>query len=69
MNDLYSGSRLFAAEDSLVARDPGEPRAGLANREVCLTRFSSIRNVPQLGFRRVLMWGYSSAGRAQHWQC
>ena len=32
MNDFNSGSRLSAAEDGLVARDPGEPRAGLANR-------------------------------------
>ena len=32
MNDFNSGSRLFAAEDGLVARDPGGLRAGLANR-------------------------------------
>jgi len=32
MNDFNSGSRLLAAEDGLVAPDPGEPRAGLKNR-------------------------------------
>ena len=32
MSDCDFSNRLFAVEDSLVARDPGEPKAGLANR-------------------------------------
>ena len=69
MNDFNSSSQLFAAGDGLLAGKLGESKAGLANLYVCLTRFSSIRSVAHLGSGRVLIWGYSSAGRAQHWQC
>ena len=47
----------------------GDARAIRLKMEARLTRFGGIRTVAPLDARRDLMWGYSSAGRAQHWQC